>query len=56
MRQLALLRSAGAALELADQAGMKVSLESLPMLAPDPSQTPPRAGWSVAGAESTPGS
>jgi len=55
-QQLALLRSAGAALELADQSGVKVSLESLPMLAPDPSQTPRRAGWSVAGAESSQGS
>jgi GTP-binding protein HflX len=46
-RQLALLRSAGAHLELADEHGHRVTLDALPDLPPEPGQTPARTGWSI---------
>lgn len=46
-RQLALLRSAGAELELATANGDRVALTTLPALAPQPGHALPRTGWST---------
>jgi GTP-binding protein HflX len=46
-RQLALLRSAGAELELATASGDRVALTTLPTLAPQPGHALPRTGWST---------